>query len=156
RDFAVNLRVTRDDGDVVVVDAQRRCECGTQKATAAGHYHLHMTDASRARASPSAMSTRVSTAPPAMKNRITDTTAARLDPNALTDTAKSAGPAMPANFSNTEKNPKYSDDLCFGIIRAKSDRLSAWLPPCTLPTRKASAKNCEALVMKNARTLIAV
>jgi hypothetical protein len=55
---------------------------------------------------------------------------------------------MPANFSNTEKKPKYSDDLCFGIMRANSERLSAWLPPWTVPTRNASAKNCHALVMK--------
>ncbi len=91
-----------------------------------------------------------------MKKRMTDRTAARLDPKMLTETANSAGPAMPANFSNTEKKPKYSDDLCFGIMRAKSDRLSAWLPPWTVPTRNASAKNCDALVMKYARTLIAV
>ena len=55
---------------------------------------------------------------------------------------------MPANFSNTAKKPKYSDDLCFGIMRAKSERLSAWLPPWTMPTRKASAKNCHVAVMK--------
>src|SRR5690349_481755 len=42
-------------------------------------------------ASPSVTSTRVSTAAPAMKNRITDSTAARLEPNIVTDAANSAG-----------------------------------------------------------------
>ncbi len=79
---------------------------------------------------------------------MTESTAARLEPNSVTDSANTAGPAMPANFSKTEKKPKYSDDLCFGIMRAKSERLSAWLPPCTVPTRNASAKNCHAVVMK--------
>src|SRR3990167_6072562 len=102
----------------------------------------------RAWASPSDTSTRVRTSAPARKNRMTDSTAARLEPKIVTDAAKSAGPAIPANFSNTEKKPKYSDDLCFGIIRAKSDRLSAWLPPCTEPTSNASAKKCHAAVMK--------
>ena len=42
---------------------------------------------------------------------------------------------MPANFSNTEKNAKNSDDLCFGTMVVKSERESAWLPPWTVPTR---------------------
>ena len=36
-----------------------------------------------------------------------------------------AGPKIPANFSNTEKKPKYSDDFSFGIMRANNDRLNA-------------------------------
>ena len=50
---------------------------------------------------------------------------------------------MPANFSNTAKNPKYSDDLCFGIMRAKSDRLSACDPPCTVPEPAAALESDE-------------
>ena len=77
-----------------------------------------------------------------------DSTAARLDWNRLTEAAKRAGPKMPANFSKTAKNEKYSDDFAGGVMRAKSERLSAWLPPCTMPTRNASTKNCHAAVMK--------
>ena len=55
---------------------------------------------------------------------------------------------MPANFSNTAKNAKNSDDFCLGIIEANSDRLSAWLPPCTMPTRNDSTKKCSDVVMK--------
>ena len=51
---------------------------------------------------------------------------------------------MPANFSNTAKKPKNSADLCRGVMRAKSERLSAWLPPWTMPTSTASTKNCHA------------
>ena len=47
--------------------------------------------------------------------------ATRLDPKMLTDAANSAGPAMPANFSKTEKNPKYSDDLCFGSCARRAN-----------------------------------
>ena len=85
---------------------------------------------------------------------MTDNTAARLEPKSETDRAKSAGPATPANFSNTEKNPKYSEDFCLGIMRAKSDRLSAWLPPWTVATRKARTKKCHASVMKYPSTLM--
>src|SRR5688572_10801911 len=79
--------------------------------------------AAAAWASPSATFTRVSTIAPRTKKTITESTAIRLLPNILTEMPKTTGPAMPANFSNTEKKPKYSDDLCFGIIRANSDRL---------------------------------
>ena len=48
----------------------------------------------------------------------------------------------------TAKKPKYSDDLAGGVMRAKSDRLRAWLPPWTMPTRNASTKNCHDAVMK--------
>ena len=61
--------------------------------------------------------------------------------------AKMPGPTMPANFSNTPKNPKNSDDLWCGTMLANSDRLSAWLPPCTMPTSTASTKNSVAVVM---------
>src|SRR5262245_11527176 len=126
----------------------RRDQPGAKKSRAAGDDDFHTADDARARASPSSTFTRVRTMAPQMKNRMTDKTAARLEPKTLTDAAKSAGPAIPANFSNTEKKPKYSDDLCLGIMRAKRDRLSAWLPPCTVPTRNARAKNCHVLVMK--------
>ena len=62
--------------------------------------------------------------------------------------ANSSGPMMPANFSKTPKKPKNSDDLCFGIIVANSDRDSAWLPPCTVATMNDSRKNCQIVVMK--------
>src|SRR5262245_41698859 len=137
-----------DDRDLVTIGAKRGGESRSEKSGAARDDDLHAADASLARASPSATFTRVRTRAPQTKKKITDNTAARLEPKMLTDAAKSAGPAMPANFSNTEKNPKYSDDLCFGIMRANSDRLRAWLPPCTVPTRNASAKNCHAVVMK--------
>src|SRR5262245_11609874 len=123
------MRSTTDDRDVMTVCAERGCESRSQKSSAAGDDGLHAADTSRACASPAATFTRVRTRAPQTKKKITDSTAARLDPKMLTDAANSAGPAIPANFSNTEKNPKYSDDLCFGIMRAKSDRLSAWLPP---------------------------
>ena len=55
----------------------------------------------------------------------------------VTAIAYAAGPKTCPNFSNTEKNPKYSDDFSRGIMRANSDRLSAWLPPWTVPTRNA-------------------
>ena len=55
---------------------------------------------------------------------------------------------MPANFSTTAKKPKNSPDRSRGIRLAKSERLSAWLPPCTMPTRMARRKKCVALVMK--------
>ena len=56
-----------------------------------------------------------------------------------------AGRRCPANFSNTLKKPKNSPDLCCGIMLAKSDRLSACVPPCTIPTRPASTKKCVAV-----------
>ena len=54
-------------------------------------------------------------------------------------TANTPGPTMPANFSNTPKKPKNSADLWRGTMLAKSDRLRAWLPPCTIPTSRARA-----------------
>src|SRR5215208_7459374 len=111
-----------DDRDVIAVGAERRGERRTEEARAARDDGLHVAEISRACASPSATLTPVSTAPPQMKKKITDSTAARLDANMLTDAANSAGPAIPANFSNTEKKPKYSEDLCLGIMRANNDR----------------------------------
>ena len=74
-------------------------------------------------------------APPTTKKAITDRMAPRPEPVDVATTAKIAGPKMPANFSNTEKNPKNCDADWRGIRLAKSDRLSAWLPPCTIADR---------------------
>ena len=49
---------------------------------------------------------------------------------------------MPANFSTTPKKPKYSPDLSRGIRLAKSERLRACVPPCTMPTRIARIRKC--------------
>src|SRR5688500_12924095 len=108
----------RQDGHGVAVAAQPFNQRSSKEAGAAGDRNPHQLATC---ASPSATLTRVSTRPPAMKKAITDSTAARLDPNTVTESANIAGPAMPANFSNTEKKPKYWEDLCFGIILANSD-----------------------------------
>ena len=63
---------------------------------------------------------------------------------------KSNGPKIPANFSTTAKNPKNSPDRSRGIRLANSDRLSAWLPPWTIPTSTASTKKCADVVMNRA------
>src|SRR5439155_505950 len=84
---------------------------------------------------------------PAKKTMI-DRTALRLEPVALIMIVKTAGPRMPANFSNTEKKAKNSDDLCRGTRVEKTDRLSAWLPPCTVPTSSASTKKSRAVVIR--------
>src|SRR5688500_17244389 len=86
---------------------------------------------SRAARCPASTSTRASSAAPTTKNAITDRMALRLDPVSDTVIAKTAGPKIPANFSKTAKKPKNSDDLWRGIIVAKSERDSAWLPPWT-------------------------
>ena len=44
--------------------------------------------------------------------------AALPEPDSVIEAANSAGPATPANFSNTEKKPKYSVDRCTGTMRA--------------------------------------
>ena len=72
----------------------------------------------------------------------------RLEPETAIVRAKMSGPKIPANFSKMLKNPKNSPDLCCGIMLAKSERLSAWVPPCTMPTRPARMKKCVADVMK--------
>ncbi len=61
--------------------------------------------------------------------------AARDDPVASTTPAKTNGPRMPANFSNTEKKPKNSEERCGGTKLANSERDSACVPPCTIATR---------------------
>ena len=53
---------------------------------------------------------------------------------------RARGRGCRANFSNTPKKPKNSADLWRGIMVANSERLSAWVPPCTMPTRTASTK----------------
>src|SRR5687768_9058684 len=128
-----------------------------EKPAAAGDDDPHNARAAAAAsASPRPTSTRVSTSAPAMKKTMTESTAARLLPNSVIEPKKMAGPAIPANFSNTEKKPKNSDDLWRGIIRAKRERLSAWLPPCTRPTRNARAKKCQTVLMKYPSTLMPV
>ena len=52
--------------------------------------------------------------------------------------ANVSGPRIPAVRSVTAKKPKNSEDRSRGIMLANSDRDSAWLPPCTVPTRIAS------------------
>ena len=79
---------------------------------------------------------------------MTERIAARLLPKNLMARPKRTGPKIPANFSNTEKKPKNSDDLWLGIIRANSERLKAWLPPWTIATRNARTKKCQTAVMK--------
>ena len=49
--------------------------------------------------------------------------ALRLDPVVAIANSNVAGPAMAPNFSNTEKNPKNSDDRSRGIMLANSERL---------------------------------
>src|SRR5688500_17583918 len=66
---------------------------------------------SRAARCHSSTPTRASSSAPTTKNPITDRMALRLDPVSETVTANTAGPKMPANFSNTAKKPKNSDDL---------------------------------------------
>jgi hypothetical protein len=63
---------------------------------------------------------------------------------------------MPANFSNTAKNPKNSAVRSFGIRLANTDRLSAWLPPCTRPTSVASTMKSPAVFMWKPSTVITV
>src|SRR5439155_8724969 len=101
--------------------------------------------ASRAARWPSFTSTKASSIPPTAKKTMIDRTALRLEPVALIMIVKTAGPRMPANFSNTEKKAKNSDDLCRGTRVEKTDRLSAWLPPCTVPTSSASTKKSRAV-----------
>jgi hypothetical protein len=69
---------------------------------------------------------------------MTDRIAFRLEPVAAIVPAKISGPKMPANFSKMLKNPKNSPDLWGGIMEAKRLRLSAWVPPWTIPTSPAS------------------
>ena len=65
-----------------------------------------------------------------------------------------AGPRMPANFSNTAKKPKNSPDRWRGTMLAKSERLSACTPPCTIPTSTASRMKSRSDRMKYPSTLI--
>ncbi len=51
---------------------------------------------------------------------------------------------MPANFSTTAKKPKNSPDRSRGIRLANRERLSAWVPPWTIPTNPASTEKCTA------------
>ena len=74
-------------------------------------------------ARPSSTSTNASRTPPTTKNTMRDRMARRLEPVARDHAAKTAGPRMPANFSNTPKNAKNSDDAWRGIMVAKSERL---------------------------------
>ena len=69
---------------------------------------------------------------------MTDRIALRLEPVTAIVPAKISGPKIPANFSKTLKNPKNSPDLCWrNHAGEQADRLSAWVPPCTIPTRPA-------------------
>ena len=78
-----------------------------------------------------------STTAPAMKNAMMLSIALRLDPVMRLAISNVAGPAIAPNYSKIEKNPKNSDDRSRGIMLAKSDRLRAWLPPCTTATINA-------------------
>ena len=64
------------------------------------------------------------------------------------DDGEQQGPKMPANFSATPKKPKYSPDLSRGIRLAKSERLRAWVPPCTIPTRIARIRKSSSVRME--------
>jgi hypothetical protein len=55
-------------------------------------------------------STQVNTPAPTTKKTMTERMALRLEPKTATAPAKTSGPKSPANFSETPKNPKNSDD----------------------------------------------
>src|SRR5712691_9414790 len=146
---AANCTVQGDNPRSVVVGADGAVSvsfsvtCGsasTRYAVAAS--------AARAWRLPSSRSTKLRMAAPTTKKMMTDRIAFRLDPVAAIVPAKISGPKIPANFSNTLKKPKNSPDLWCGIMLANSERLSAWVPPCTTPTNPASTKKCSAVFMK--------
>ena len=83
---------------------------------------------------PSSTFTSASSAPPTAKKRDhrqdRDAAGAR---RGRSITAKISGPKMPANFSNDREEAEELARLVRGIRLANSERLSAWLPPCTMP-----------------------
>ena len=58
------------------------------------------------------------------------------------------GPAIPANFENVLKKPKNSPLRTLGTIMPNIERLRAWVPPCTRPTRKARIQKWVAVAIK--------
>ena len=46
-----------------------------------------------------------------------------------------------ANLPMMSKKPKYSLARFGGTNRAKKERDSAWIPPCTVPTKTAMHQN---------------
>ncbi len=51
------------------------------------------------------------------------------------------GPITAANLPKMSKKPKYSLDRSAGISLPKWDREMAWMPPWTVPTKKAMHQN---------------
>jgi hypothetical protein len=85
------------------------------------------------------MSTKTSSAAPTRKNGAIESTAALVLPVISSTRPYVSGPRIPENFSSAENSPKNSADLCLGTSEANSERESACEPPCTIPTRKATA-----------------
>jgi hypothetical protein len=138
--LAENCRVEGSNPRPVVVGPDGRADVAFDVRCGALTQAAGWTAASAVRASrwPASRSTNARMAAPTAKKPMTLRIALRLDPVAAIVPAKISGPKMPANFSNTLKKPKNSPLLCCGIMLAKSDRLSACVPPCTIPTRPAS------------------
>ena len=79
---------------------------------------------------------------PVAKKRIRVRMAGRPEPVVAWNTPNTNIPIAPPKRSKTPKNPNISPALWRGMRVAKSERDSAWMPPCTVATRTPRTKDC--------------
>ena len=103
--------------------------------------------ASRATRRPRSTSTRVSSQAPITKKtiRAQDRGPARAGRSREHD-AEHDVPIAPPKRSKTPKKPNISPALCCGISVAKSERESAWAPPCTVADQERRARRTASVV----------